>query len=345
MAAEGAAMDLRTRYLGFELAHPLVVGASPLADDLDLVRRLEDAGAAAIVLRSLFEEQLAPAAGSGALVVDAERGFADGLSYLPRADQYALGRDEYLEQLRRVKRAVGVPVVASLNGTTLGGWLAHARLLEEAGADALELNLYKMVADPLADPRAIEDEEVELVTAVADAVLVPVAVKLSPYYTSIANFAQRLDRAGAAGLVLFNRFYQADVDLEALEVRPRLHLSSPRELLLRLRWLAALAGRVRASLAATGGVHSAEDVVKAVLCGADAVQIVSLLLRHGPERLASLRHELALWLERHECDALSDLNGALSLERCPDPAAFERAQYLWLLQGARARPAGDGESP
>ena len=335
-------MDLRTRYLGFDLPHPLVVGASPLADDLDLVRRLEDAGAAAIVLRSLFEEQLAPGTGPGGLAIeDGDVSFAGALSYLPRADEYALGRDEYLEQLARVKTAVGVPVVASLNGTTLGGWLAHARLLEDAGADALELNLYKMVTDPAADPRSIEEEEVELVSAVRDAVLVPVAVKLSPYYTSIAHFAQRLDGAGIAGLVLFNRFYQSDVDLEALEVRPRLHLSSPRELLLRLRWLAALHGRVRASLAATGGVHSAEDVVKAVLCGADAVQVVSVLLRHGPERLASLRRELGEWLERHECDALADLTGALSLERCPDPAAFERAQYLWLLQGTRERAPRD----
>jgi dihydroorotate dehydrogenase (fumarate) len=330
-------MDLRTRYLGFDLPHPLVVGASPLADDLDLVRRLEDAGAAAIVLRSLFEEQLAPGAGRGGLAIeDGEVSFAGALSYLPRADEYALGRDEYLEQLRRVKAAVGVPVVASLNGTTLGGWLAYARLLEDAGADALELNLYKMVTDPAVDPRAIEAEEVELVTAVCDAVLLPVAVKLSPDYTSIAHFARRLDDAGASGLVLFNRFYQSDVDLEALEVRPRLHLSSPRELLLRLRWLAALSGRVRAALAATGGVHSAEDVVKAVLCGADAVQVVSVLLRHGPERLASLRRGLAEWLERHECDALADLKGTLSLERCPDPAAFERAQYLWLLQGTQS---------
>lgn len=329
-------MDLRTRYLGFDLEHPLVVGASPLADDLDQVRRLEDAGAAAIVLRSLFAEQLAP----WRLAVRQEIGpaddsFVDALSYLPAADAFAFDRDGYLDQLARIKGAVGIPVVASLNGATPGGWLAHARMLEQAGADALELNLYQLATDPEVDSRAIEEREVAMVSSVCDAVLLPVAIKLSPDYTSLAHFASRLDRAGAAGLVLFNRFYQSDIELETLEVRPRLHLSSPRELLLRLRWLAILRGSVRGSLAATGGVHSAEDVVKAVLCGADAVQVVSVLLRHGPERLASLRAELAQWLETHECDALADLVGGLSLERCPDPAAFERAQYLWTLQGAR----------
>lgn len=336
-------MDLRTRYLGLELEHPLVVGASPLGDDLDVARRLEDAGAAAIVLRSLFEEQLTPRRLAATRQLSEDDGsLADALSYLPAAGEFAFGRDEYLEQLRRLKAALRLPVIASLNGTTLGGWLAHARLLEQAGADAIELNLYQLATDPLYEARAVETREIELVNAVCGAVLVPVAVKLSPTYTALANFAQRLDAAGAAGLVLFNRFYQADIDLEALEVRPRLHLSSPRELLLRLRWLAILRGSVRGSLAATGGVHSAEDVIKAVLCGADAVQVVSVLLRHGPERLASLRREVALWLEQHECDALSDLAGAMSLERCPDPAAFERAQYLWTLQGARAEP-GEGE--
>jgi len=327
-------MDLRTRYLGFDLPHPLIVGASPLADELGWIRRLEDAGAAAIVMRSLFEEQLEPPRPTAGLATIDDAGeFASALSLLPRDEDYALGRDEYLEHLARAKQAVRVPLIASLNGTTLGGWLAHARLLEQAGADALELNLYRMVTDPTADSRAIEEEEIELVTAVCDAVLIPVAVKLSPYYTAVAHFAAQLDRVGIGGLVLFNRFYQSDVDVERLEVRPLLHLSSSRELLLRLRWLAVLHGNVRASLAATGGVHAAEDVVKAVLCGADAVQVVSALLRRGPERLASLRRELAEWLERHECDTLTDLAGALSLERCPDPAAFERAQYLWLLQG------------
>lgn len=337
-------MDLRTRYLGFDLEHPLVVGASPLADDLDRVRRLEDAGAAAIVLRSLFAEQLAPRRlAVRQEIAPADDSFADALSFLPSADEFAFDRDGYLDLLARIKRAVRIPVVASLNGATPGGWLAHARLLEQAGADAIELNLYQLATDPAVDSRAIEEREVAMVTSVCDAVLIPVAIKLSPDYTSLAHFACRLDRAGAAGLVLFNRFYQSDVELETLEVRPRLHLSSPRELLLRLRWLAILRGGVRGSLAATGGVHSAEDVVKAVLCGADAVQVVSLLLRHGPERLASLRAELARWLEAHECDALADLVGALSLERCPDPAAFERAQYLWTLQGARGSSAVEGD--
>jgi len=334
-------MDLSTRYLGFDLPHPLIVGASPLADDLDAVRRLEDAGAAAIVFRSLFEEQLAPsgpeAGAAGRPPIDPE-----AVSMLPRPDEYALGRDRYLEHLRRAKEAVRIPLVASLNGTTLGGWLAHARLLEQAGADALELNLYQLVFDPGEDSATVEEREVELVAAVSDALLVPVAVKLSPFYTALPRFARRLDAAGAAGLVLFNRFYQAEIDLETFEVRPELRLSESRDLLLRLRWLAVLRGLFRGSLAATGGVHTADDALKAVLCGADAVQVVSELLANGVERLDAMRLDLARWLERLECEALSDVAGSLSLERCPDARGYERAQYIWMLQQGRSDGGGPG---
>lgn len=330
-------MDLSTRYLGFELPHPLICGASPLGLDLDLVRRLEDAGAAAMVLPSLFEEQVEQDPLGSLPPRPPALPPESGLDFLPRPSEFALGPEAYLEHLHRVKSAVALPVIASLNGTTFGGWLAYARLLEQAGADALELNVYELATDPEASSRAIEEGTVEMLAAVCDAVLVPVAVKLSPYYTALAHFARRLDRAGATGLVLFNRFYQPDVDLERLEVLPDLHLSDSRELLLRLRWLAILRGRIEGSLAASGGVARAEDVVKAVACGADAVQVVSALLRHGPERLTSLRDELAQWLERHDYDALSELQGSLSLERCPDPAAFERAQYMRVLQSWHRR--------
>ena len=330
-------MDLSTRYLGLELPNPLICGASPLGWDLGLVRRLEDAGAAAIVLPSLFEEQIEsrPAVASPHPGFGAQLEIAPDL--LPASPHFAFGPEAYLEHLHRVKAAVGVPVVASLNGTTAGGWLAYARRLEQAGADALELNVYELVTDPEASSRGIEEETTEMVAAICDAVMVPVAVKLSPYYTALAHFARRLDRAGAAGLVLFNRFYQPDVDLERLEVWPDLHLSDSKELLLRLRWLAILRGRIEGSLAATGGVQRGEDVLKAVACGADAVQVVSALLRHGPQRLATMLDEITLWLERHDCDALSELQGALSLERCSDPAAFERAQYLRVLQSWHRR--------
>jgi len=329
-------MKLATRYLGFDLPHPLICGASPLGDDLGSVRRLEDAGVAAIVLRSLFEEQLEQEqlATFHAMETPAES-FAEALSYLPSPSDFVLGPEEYLEQLRRVREAVSVPVIASLNGTSLGGWLAHARELEQAGAAAIELNVYQLVTDPRLSSRDVEDRTIEMVEAVCDAAGVPVAIKLSPFYTALPQFAARLDRAGADGLVLFNRFYQSDVDLEALEVRPNLHLSDSSELLLRLRWLAILRGKVEASLAATGGVHGAEDVLKAMVCGADAVQIVSELLRHGERRLAEIRLDLERWLEEHEIDALGDIVGSMSHERSPDPAAFERAQYMRVLQSWR----------
>lgn len=324
-------VDLSTRYLGFDLDSPFVVGASPLADDLDRVRRLEDAGAAAIVLRSLFEEQITPPPSRFAVPRRGRRVAAAAQEPLA-PPRFALAPEEYLEHLGRVKAAVGLPVVASLNGVTLGGWLHYAQLLEQAGADAVELNAYRMVTDPETTSRDIETGLVEMVGAVADALLVPVAVKLSPHFTALPHLARELDRAGAAGLVLFNRFYQADIDLEALEAVPDLTLSRSDELLLRLRWIAVLRGAFEGSLAATGGVHGSLDVLKAVACGADAVQVVSELLRHGVGRLAELRAEIALWLERHELDSLAELAGCLSLERCPDPTAYERAEYLHVLQ-------------
>jgi dihydroorotate dehydrogenase (fumarate) len=329
-------MDISTTYLGFELPNPLIPGAGPLADDLDTVRRLEDAGAAAIVMRSLFEEQIAFEEEATFAVTEAH-GYSHGEagSYFPSPDAFALGPDEYLERLHRIKRMVGVPVITSLNGVTPGGWLRYARLMEEAGADALELNVYALATDAREDARTLEDRTIEMVRDVRSSVRIPLAVKLSPFYTSFANFAHRLDEAGPAGLVLFNRFWQPGIDVEELEVRRELHLSDSSELPLRLRWLAILSGNVRATLAVTGGVHTVLDVIQGVMAGAHAVQMVSALLRHGPEYLAVLRRELEQWLEEHEYGSLREMRGSMSMRSCPDPQAYERANYMLMLQSWR----------
>ncbi len=327
-------MDLTTNYLGLKLAHPLMPGASPMVDDLDTVRRLEDAGASAIVMHSLFEEQLAGEQEAAARHLDAHgESFAEARSYFPRSDEYRLGPDEYLEQIRKIKAAVKVPLVGSLNGVTPGGWLRYARLIEEAGADALELNAYSLATDPGESGQTVEDRSLDVVVALKRSVRIPVAVKLSPFYSSLSHFAKRLDEAGADGLVLFNRFYQPDIDVEQLEAVRALHLSDSSELLLRLRWLAILSGRVHASLAVTGGVHTVLDTVKAVMAGAHAVQTVSALLVRGPQYLQTLLRELSLWLEEHEYESLGQMQGSMSLKRCPDPNAYERANYMHILQG------------
>ncbi|MDX1502203.1 MAG: dihydroorotate dehydrogenase-like protein [Thermoanaerobaculia bacterium] len=330
-------MNLTTRYLGFELPHPFLPGASPLVDDLDTVRRLEDAGAAAIVMHSLFEEQIVHEQVAATAFLDAPAdSFPEALSYLPEPDGYALGPEEYLEQIARIKEAVSVPVVASLNGTTHGAWLRYGRLIEQAGADALELNVYMLAADPSVSGVEIERRLLEVVAALKESLGIPLAVKLSPYHTSLAHFAAELELAGADGLVVLNRFYQADLDLDELEVQPTLRLSDPSELLLRLRWLAILSSQRSLSLAVTGGVHSPEDAVKAVMCGAHAVQVVSALLRHGPAHLSALVEGLARWLEEREYESLEQMRGSMNLSRCPDAAAYERANYLQVLQSYRA---------
>ena len=328
-------MDLSTSYLGFELPHPLVVGASPLTADLDTVRRLEDAGAAAIVMNSLFEEQLVgeQLATSQAIDEPAES-FAEALTYLPTPPNFSVGPEAYLDQVRRIKAAVDIPVVGSLNGVTVGGWLDHARLIEEAGADALELNVYDLATGLDVTGDAIEQRTVDMVRQVAQAVSIPLTVKLSPFYTALPPFAARLVEAGADGLALFNRFYQPDIDVEQLEV-VRVNLSDPSELLLRLRWLAILSGRVQTSLAVTGGVHTGLDVIKAVMVGAHAVQMVSALLREGPDHLRVVREAVSRWLEEHEYESLRQMQGSMSLERSPDPAAFGRANYIRVLHSWR----------
>lgn len=326
-------MNLSTTYLGFELAHPLIVGASPLVDDLGTVKRLEDAGAAAIVMHSLFEEQITREQLN--TIMDMEMhadSFAEALSYFPEPEDYRLGPEAYLEQIRRIKAAVGVPVIASLNGTTSRGWLQYATQLQEAGADALELNVYYLATQPWETGQTVEQRTIDIVKGVRQAVTVPVAVKLSPFFSALPHLAAQLAEAGANGLVLFNRFYQPDIDLEALEISPSLQLSTSAELLLRLRWLAILSGQVKADLACSGGVHTPADALKAVMAGAQAVQLVSALLQHGPEKITELRQGMTRWLEEHQYESLGQALGSMSHRNCPRPEALERANYVRILQ-------------
>jgi dihydroorotate dehydrogenase (fumarate) len=324
-------MNLTTTYMGFELPHPLVPGASPLTDSLDAVRRLEDAGAPMIVMYSLFEEQIVREEVNLTRSIEVPKeSYAEALSYFPEPEEFALGPGAYLEQVRRIKAAVAVPVIGSLNGTSEGGWLRYARLIEQAGADGLELNLYELAIDLDETGEEVERRGLEVVRSVKEAVQIPVAVKLSPFYSSIANFACQLDEAGADALVLFNRFYQPDIDVEQQELL-RVNLSSPAELPLRLRWIGVLAGRVKAALAATGGVHSAVDVVKAVMAGAHVTQLVSALLQHGPDYLRRVRRDLERWLEEHEFESLRQMQASMSLLRCSDPGSYRRANYIRLL--------------
>jgi dihydroorotate dehydrogenase (fumarate) len=311
----------------------LIPGASPLSDSLDTIRRLEDAGAPMIVMRSLFEEQLVREEIALTRSIETPKeSYAEALSYFPEPDEFGLGPDEYLEQLRRIKRAIAVPVIASLNGTTSGGWTRYAKLIQEAGADGLELNLYEVAADPDEPGEEVERRLLDVVWSIKEAVSIPVAVKLSPFYSSLAHFVRRIDSTGVEGLLLFNRFYQPDLNIEDLEVKRIVRLSDSSELLLRLRWLAILFGKVRAPLAVTGGVHTAVDAVKSIMAGASACQMVSALLRHGPGHFRVVREELARWLEEHDYESLRQMQGSLSLQRVPDPGAYERANYAKILQ-------------
>ena len=326
-------MDLSTNYLGIRLPHPLVPGASPLADDLDTVKELEDAGAAAIVLRSLFEEQITREQEATQIHLERhDNSFAEAMTYFPSPDSFVLGPDEYLNHLRRVKQTVRVPVIASLNGTTRGGWLSYARLMEQAGADALELNVYHAATDIETSAAEVERETIEMVREVKRGLKIPVAVKLSPFFTAFANFALQLDAVGADGLVLFNRFYEVDIEVQDLNVLRTLHLSDSSELLLRLRGIAVLAGRVKASLAVTGGVHTAVDVVKATMAGAHVTQMVSALLKNGPGYVRKVRADLEAWMEENEWSSLNEMRGNMSQERVPNPNVYGRANYMLMLQ-------------
>lgn len=333
-------MDLRTRYMGIELAHPIVASASPLSKTLDGIRRLEDAGASAIVLFSLFEEQIRRENEAyDALSAHGSESFAESLSYFPAVGQDPMGPDAYLELLRRAREAVDVPLIASLNGVTDAGWTGFAQQIAEAGAHALELNVFTLPSDLSLSGRAVEEHTLDVVTAVRRAVTIPLAVKLSPFFSAPGEMAQRLVAAGADGLALFNRFYQPDFDLERLEVEPSLELSRASEIRLPLLWIALLHGRIDASLAATTGVESATEVAKYLLAGADVVMTASALLRHGVEHLRTLVSGLEEWLERHGAAGVSQIRGSMSRQKAANPEAFERANYLRILQSRGPYPA------
>ncbi len=325
-------MDLSTTYLGKRLPHPLVVGAGPLGDDLDTVKALEDAGAAMLVLRSLYEEEIVAEQMDAFFNLDShDDSFSEAGSFEVESEM-SLGPDEYLEHLRRVKQTVQIPVIASLNGVTAGGWTSFAKLLEDAGADGLELHLYHAASDMTMSAAEVERQAIDTLREVKRTVRIPVAVKVAPLLTAFANFAHQLDANGADGLVLFTRFHRADIDIEELEIVRSLPLSDSSDLSLRLRGTAALAGRVKASLAITGGVHTGVDVIKATMAGADATQMVSALLRHGPNHLRNVLDDIALWMEKHEWTSLNEMRGNMSLERIPDPAAYERANFRMALR-------------
>jgi len=325
-------MDLSTTYLGMRLPHPLIVGAGPLGDDLDTVRQLEDAGASLLVLRSLYEEEI-----TGEQMdmffhtEDHNESFSEAGSFTPDP-MLALGPDEYLEHLRLVKQAVRIPVMASLNGVTPGGWTSYAKLLEEAGADGLELHIYHAASDMSKSAADVEREAIQIVRDVKAAIRIPVAVKMAPLLTAFAHYAKQLDNAGANGLVMFTRFHRIDIDVSELEVIRTMPLSDSSELPMRLRGTAALAGRVNASLAITGGVHTGLDVIKSTMAGAHATQLVSALLRKGPGRLPEIRREVEAWMREHEWDSLNEMRGNMSLQRIPDPAAYERANFRMALR-------------
>ncbi|MEI8314285.1 MAG: dihydroorotate dehydrogenase-like protein [Verrucomicrobiota bacterium] len=323
-------MDLRTTYMGLTLKTPLVVSAcQPLSDDIGKIKRIEDAGAAAVVLYSLFEEQLRLETKElDHHLTEGTESFAEALNYFPAAESYHLGPDEYLEHIRKAKAAVKIPVIASLNGSTPGGWTDFAKQIEQAGADALELNIYNIPSDLTLSGAVVEQSYLDVVRAVKGVVKIPVAVKLSPFFSNMANMAKQLDDAGANALVLFNRFYQPDINLDELEVQPSVLLSTPQALRLPLRWLAILHGKIRADLAGTSGVHTAQDALKMLMAGANCTLIASALLAHGVDHLRTMEQGLRDWMEQHWYESVEQMQGSMSQMKCPNPSSFERAQYM-----------------
>ena len=325
-------MDLTTNYLGLKLRTPLVPSASPLSEEIDNIKKMEDSGASAVVLYSLFEEQLLQ--DRAELARNLEQGtesFAEALSYFPKSDDYRLGPEDYLKHITKAKKAVRIPIIASLNGSSAGGWTHYAKLMQQAGADALELNIYQIPTDAAVSAEKIEKSYLDILKAVKSEVTIPVAVKLSPFFTNFAHMAKRLDEAGANALVLFNRFYQPDIDLDTLEVKPNILLSTPMAMRLPLRWIAILHGRLHANLAATSGIHRATDALKVLMAGADVTMLCSVLIRHGIGQIKVIEREMTTWMEEHEYESVSQLKGSLSQKKCPAPSEFERAQYLKAL--------------
>jgi dihydroorotate dehydrogenase (fumarate) len=327
-------VDLSTTYLRLKLHSPLVVSASPLSRDTDGIRRLEEAGASAVVLYSLFEEQLRLEEMDLEYHLNAgTESFPESLTYFPKPNEFQTGPEGYLDHIRKAKASVSIPIIASLNGSTLGGWTKFATEIERAGADAIECNIYYIPTDPRLSAEDVEKTYVDILRAVKSAVSIPVAVKLSPFFSNLTNVAQRLDEAGADGLVLFNRFYQPDIDLEELEIRPSVLLSTPQALRLPLTWIGILHGRVKADLAGTSGVYGAEDVIKLLMVGTNVTMLCSALVRHGVNHLRHVERELREWMEAHEYESVGQMRGSMSQIRCPDPGAFERAQYMRAVKG------------
>lgn len=331
-------MNLSTTYLGLKLRSPLVPSAAqPLTENVDNIKRMEDAGAAAVVMHSLFEEQLSLERRElFESMTQGTESFAEALTYFPEPEQFQVGPELYLKHIAQAKTAVKIPIIASLNGSTPGGWVEYARQIEKAGADAIELNIYWIPTDPSLSSIRIEDTYVEILRSVKQQVNIPVAVKLSPFFTNFANMARRLEAAGADGLVLFNRFYQPDMDLESLEVTPNILLSTPMAMRVPLRWIAILRDQVGLSLAATSGIHRATDAIKMLMAGADVTMMCSALLRHGVKHLTTVENEIRAWMEEHDYESIEQLQGSMSQKNCPDPAAFERAQYMRAVSGYRA---------
>jgi dihydroorotate dehydrogenase (fumarate) len=325
-------IDLSTKYLGLPLRNPLIVAACPLCGDADTLRRLEEAGAAAAVLPSLFEEQLEHDEQEvNKLYENHTESFAEALSHFPELHSYNTGTKDYLELIEAAKKQVKMPIIGSLNGSSVGGWTGYAKSMQDAGVDAMELNIYFVPTDPEMTAKAVEDQYAELTQAVKDTIAVPLSVKIGPFFTSMPSLVQRVAEAGADGLVLFNRYLEPDIDLESLQVSPNLVLSSRHELRLALRWIAIVRDHTKISLAATGGVHFADDVIKALLAGADVVQMATALLRYGPPYLGKLLEEIEHWLEEHEYTSVEQMKGSLSRGNSPDPSAFERANYMKAL--------------
>ncbi|MEP0845428.1 MAG: dihydroorotate dehydrogenase-like protein [Phycisphaerae bacterium] len=325
-------MELSTTYLGLKLKSPIVPAAGPLATDIGAIRDMEEAGAGAVVLHSLFEEQLEHEAAEMAHHLEhGAESFAEANSYFPQPYEFRLGPEEYLEHIRMAREAVSIPIIASLNGVTAGGWTRYARLMQQAGASAIELNVYYVAADAELTADAVEQRYLNVLAAVKSAVTIPVAMKISPYFTALAGFARRLDRAGANGLVLFNRFYQPDIDLDTLDVAPNLILSSSWEMRLPLRWIAILWGRIQADLAATSGVSNALDAIKLVMAGASVTQVCSVLLRKGIYEISTMLDDMQRWMEERGYESLEQMRGSMSRKSIADPGAFERANYMKTL--------------
>lgn len=341
-------MDLSTMYMGLHLRSPLVPSAcQPLTDEISKIRRMEDHGAGAVVLYSIFEEQLRNESLEMNYHLDAHsESFAEATSFFPEAPNYVLGPEEYLDHIRKAKEAVGIPIIASLNASSLGGWTSFAEKMQAAGADALELNIYRVPVDAALSSESIENTYCEIVRAVRKKVKIPVAVKLSPYFTNMCAMAKRLDDAGANALVLFNRFYQPDIDLETLEIRPNVLLSSPVSLRLPLRWTAILSPMIKADIAATSGIHRPEDVIKVLMAGASVSMLCSSLLRYGIQHLRTLEHGIVEWMEKHEYDSVATMQGSMSQCKVENPEGYERAQYLRTIHSFEpGKTQGTGQVP